>query len=388
MGWLEVEKVLGLWQGTTPHRWRRYIDDILFFWRSSEEELLKFLEHLNSQHPFIKFTMTYNTTTKSVPYLDTQVSINESGFIETDLYKKSCAKVQYLLPQSCHPSHICRNIPFSLGYRLLRICSSEATFTQRLEELKEDLISRCYHVKVIQEAFDRLKEVTRSDALKKVTREQKTPRDVLSITYHPGLPQISKLISKHHTVMTQEPRLNRCFPKPSMVGYKRSQNLANLLVRAKVPEGKRSSRAKNNGYKRCGRVCQMCIHSSGDLIKDHTCQRTGQNWQITAPLTCLSTNVVYRITCRRCPQSKFLYIGETQRRACDRFTDHRGYVTQGRIDQPAGQHFSLKNHTTLDMIFLPIERVLPARDAALRKTREKVWIRHYDSTTFGKNTRT
>ena len=58
------------------------------------------------------------------------------------------------------------------------------------------------------------------------------------------------------------------------------------------------------------------------------------------------------------------------------------------FDQPAGEHFSQKNHTTMDMIFLPIERVLPARDAALRKTREKVWIRHYDSTTFGKNTRT
>ena len=64
------------------------------------------------------------------------------------------------------------------------------------------------------------------------------------------------------------------------------------------------------------------------------------------------------------------------------------YETQGRIDQPAGQHFTLKNHSTMDMIFLPIERVLPARDAALRKTREKVWITHYGSTTYGKNTHT
>ena len=388
MGWLEVEKLLGLWQGTTPHRWRRYIDDILFFWRSSEEELLKFLEHLNAQHPFIKFTITYNTTTKSVPFLDTQVSINESGFIETDLYKKSSAKVQYLLPQSCHPSHICKNIPYSLGYRLLRICSKEETFKQRLQELKEDLISRSYHIKVIQEAFDRLKEVSRTDALKKVTREQKSSRDVLSITYHPALPPISQLVKKHHKVMIQEPSLQRCFPKPSMVGYKRAQNLSNLLVRAKVPAGIRSSREKNNGFKRCGRPCEMCMRSSEDLVKDHMCQRTGQKWKITAPLTCLSTNVIYRLTCKKCPQAKFLYIGETQRRACDRFTDHRGYVTQGRTDQPAGQHFSLKGHTTMDMIFLPIERVLPAEDAALRKTREKVWIRHYDSTTFGKNTRT
>ena len=385
MGWLEVEKLLGLWKGTKPHRWRRYIDDILFFWRSSEEELLKFLEHLNAQHPFIKFTVTYDTTTKSVPFLDTQVSINESGFIETDLYKKSSAKVQYLLPQSCHPSHICKNIPFSLGYRLLRICSREETFKQRLEELKEDLISRSYNMKVIQQAFNRLKDVSRSDALKKVTREQKTSREVLSIVYHPGLPQVSQLIKKHHSVMIQEPRLKRCFPEPSIVGYKRSQNLSNLLVRAKVAKGRSSSRVKNKGFKRCERACEMCIHSRHDLVKEHTCLMTGQKWQISSPLTCVSRNVVYRITCRKCPE--FCYIGETQRRACDRFSDHRSYATTNRVDQPTGLHFSDKTHTTFDMNFLPIEKVFPEGDAALRKTREGEWIRRYDSTTYGQNKR-
>ena len=60
-----------------------------------------------------------------------------------------------------------------------------------------------------------------------------------------------------------------------------------------------------------------------------------------------------------------------------------------RHEMPAGEHFSKKNHTTMDMIFLPLERVLPQGDDILRKTRETVWIRNYnyDATTFGKNSR-
>ena len=235
------------------------------------------------------------------------------------------------------------------------------------------------------EAFNRLKDVSRSEALKKVTREQKTSRDVLSIVYHPGLPQVSQLIKKHHSVMIQEPRLKRCFPLPSMVGYKRSQNLSNLLVRAKVAKGRSSSRVKNKGFKRCERVCEMCIRSGHDLVKEHKCPRTGQKWQITSPLTCVSKNVVYRITCRKCPE--WIYIGETERRACDRFSDHRSYATQNRVDQPAGLHFSKKDHSTFDMQFLPLEKIFPEGDTALRKTREAEWIRRYDSTTFGQNRR-
>ena len=52
-----------------------------------------------------------------------------------------------------------------------------------------------------------------------------------------------------------------------------------------------------------------------------------------------------------------------------------------------GEHFNKKGHGVTDMYFLPIERVLPAGDTDLRKTRESVWIRQYDSVNFGKNAR-
>jgi hypothetical protein len=62
-----------------------------------------------------------------------------------DLYRKENDKVQNLLPNSNHPSHIFKNIPSSLALRLVRICSSRADLIKRLDELQAILISRKYN---------------------------------------------------------------------------------------------------------------------------------------------------------------------------------------------------------------------------------------------------
>ena len=68
-------------------------------------------------------------------------------------------------------------------------------------------------------------------------------------------------------MIDDDPRLRRCFPKPSMVAYKRPKNLRDLLVKSKFQTGKRSIR-KSNGFSRCGRrffgMCKTC-----ELIPDH-----------------------------------------------------------------------------------------------------------------------
>ena len=82
-----------------------------------------------------------------------------------------------------------------------------------------------------------------------------------------------------------------------------------------------------------------------------------------------------------------LYIGETQRRFCDRLQDHRGYITQKKLDHPIGNHFNRKGHKVTDLLPIPFERVLPKGDSLLRKRREKFWINQYDAVTFGANSR-
>jgi len=119
--------------------WKRYIDDILLIWTGTEEELKAFLEFLNSLHPTIKFTHDYDFTTKSVNFLDTKITIKD-GNISTDLFQKETHSDQYLLPTSTHPPHCTKNSPYSLAYKLKRICSEEDSFEKRLEELNAVLL--------------------------------------------------------------------------------------------------------------------------------------------------------------------------------------------------------------------------------------------------------
>ena len=100
-----------------------------------------------------------------------------------------------------------------LGIWVEKRCSEPEDFLKTLGELKQDLISRKYHTRIIDEAFSKVKSISRSRALEKVvqTKEQKTP---LITTFHPNLPSITQIVRKHHQVMINEdPRLKKIFPK-------------------------------------------------------------------------------------------------------------------------------------------------------------------------------
>ena len=126
-----------------------------------------------------------------------------------------------------------------------RICSNDQTFELRLGELKANLIAREYHPKIIDDAFKRIREMSRSEALKKVEKV-KTNREVLALTYHPSLPSVARTLRKHWEVMTNQSQfLMGIFPVPSMVAYERSKNLRDELFRAKVSTKRRTKRLLN-----------------------------------------------------------------------------------------------------------------------------------------------
>ena len=382
MGRLEKSKLLGEWKGTQPKLYKRYIDDLFFVWTSTEQELLQFLDHLNTRHKHIKFTISYDIKTRSVSFLDMLVSIDNSGMIITDLFRKPTAVCQYLLPSSCHPGHISRNIPYSLSYRLLRICSKREVFLARLEELRTDLISRGYRPKIIHDAFERIKKIPREAALQKV-QSKTTTREAYITTYHPALPSLSKIVRKHHHVMKEsDPQMERCFPEPSLVCYRRHKSIKDHLIRARVST-KRRTKKRPNGFKPCGALCVMCALSPP--ATKHKCHKTGKEWKITSPMDCHTENIIYKISCKKDRCKDFVYIGETQRQAIKRFYDHKSYVNTERVETPAGYHFNLPGHDITDMAMIPIERVRPANNPLVRKTRESLWIRRYDSISFGGN---
>ena len=248
---------------------KRFLDDIICLWRGNLEDLYAFIMELNNLHPTIKFTFNHTSpyecsiqephdcwchSSKALPFLDTNIWI-ENGKMFTDLYRKPTDRCQYLLPSSCHPSHITENIPYSLAYRIVRICSTQELRDRRLQELGEFLHQRGYPL--IQQTIMRAKQIDRREALERKTKREENTRVVFALQYDPRLPSISSIIKRHWRTMVQDPRMKEIFKEPPMVAFRRPANLREKLIKAKLPPTERQKRIVK-GMKKCGKSCPSC----------------------------------------------------------------------------------------------------------------------------------
>ena len=363
--------------------WKRFIDDIILVWTGTEEELQEFIQFINSLHPTIKFTANYNFQTRSAPFLDTNITIT-GGTISTDLYRKPTHSPQYLLPSSTHPPHCVRNIPYSLAYRIRRICSDEDTFEMRLQELKEMLTIRDYKPRIIDEAITRVRQIPREEAIRKVIYNQTSSQKInFTIHFDPRLPKISHIVNKHFDLMKKDSLCAKIFEKGVQIAYKRHKNIRDILCRAIVPPLKtRNSNRKERGWKTCSQLsCKTCDYSENKA--EFVATATGETIKINQKITCTDKNVIYCIHCQKCGMQ---YVGKTTQKFKTRVTQHQNSVRAADRSKnntekekkdiktgPVAEHFTQKNHTMSDMLFFAFEKV-QNEDPFIVGARERYYI--------------
>jgi hypothetical protein len=388
------EQIRQLNHGGNLLMFKRFLDDLFQIFVGTTKQLHQFFKEINQIHPTMKFTMSHTSVDsependrcdceakKSIPFLDTSCSI-ENGRIETDLFKKETDKNQYLLTSSCHPIGCTKNIPYSLGLRIVRICSNEQSRDKRLAELKDMLLARKYPERLVDSAIDRARAVPRKIAIRKVIRRKATKRPVFSVKYDPRLPSIPNIQAKHWRAMTsQDQYLAECFPEPPLTAFRRQRNIRDLLIKAKVPEPPKQHAQRNlKGMTKCGKSCTACPYiKSGKIIKINE----NTNWNINKKANCESYNVVYLIECEK-ENCKERYIGETGRLLRHRLADHRGYISNKVTSQATGLHFNLPGHSLADLRVTVLEQV-KKHDIEYRKEREKYFIRKLNTYNKGMN---
>ena len=352
-----------------PHTWLRYIDDIFMIWTEGPDNLKIFIDYLNNIHSTIKFTSSHSST--NIPFLDVSVSLTNDGSISTDLYTKPTDKHQHLLYSSCHPLHTKKAIPFSLALRLRRICSTDATFHTRTAQLTTYLLKRGYNRNFVNKQIRRAADMPRQLTLQ--TKDINKPKRIPFITtFNPSLPHISHIIKKHFNLLLSSHRCKSVFQHPPVVAFRRSPNLRDLLVTAKLPFNSTHPQLPSGSF-RCGKNCATCPYICHGLTT-YTFFSTGETRPIKSNLTCETKNLIYMIQCNRC---NLQYIGETKRRLKDRFNEHRRTIDNpNNKSKPttAAEHFlSSPNHTANDMLLIPIEKIFSNRDF-IRKAREAYLI--------------
>ena len=91
--------------------------------------------------------------------------------------------------------------------------------------------------------------------------------------------------------------------------------------------------------------------------------------------------MIYCISCKRCSEQ---YIGESERSLQERFSEHRGYVTNGNISKATGLHFNQRGHSVSDMSVTIIEKIY-SNNQNFRKEREKMYINKMETKYKGMN---
>ena len=105
----------------------RYFDDTFTILDCGNVD--RFLHHLNSQQPTIRFTMETEKESK-IAFLDRSVSREPDGRLTTSVYRKPTHTDQYLAYDSHHPQSVKRGIVKCLYDRAKRLVTKPSVFSE------------------------------------------------------------------------------------------------------------------------------------------------------------------------------------------------------------------------------------------------------------------
>ncbi len=373
-----------------PLVWRRYIDDVFMIWTHNIVELKKFIDHLNSVHPTIKFTAEWSET--EINFLDTTVKVSEERKLYTTLYTKPTDTHTYLHFLSAHPMHQKKCGPYSQLVRVRRICTKFEDFLTNAKKILAYYKARGYPETLLNEALDRASALDRTVLLiiKETPLDEDSSELILVLTHNPANPEVKKTLTDNWHLIKQERSLAPLHDSTVKMGFRRPPNLQDLLVKARVngptvSKHQISGKINNPCFYTSNIVCRYCPKMDRcGTIKSNV---TGRTYTTPQGGSCGSNNLIYLVTCTKCSKQ---YVGETSNSLNQRFYQHL-YENKhlkdplnappsmvDKIPNPLPKHFAQADHTHLDMKVQIVEYVkLPPKaqtTTVFRRKRELHWI--------------
>ena len=256
----------------------------------------------------------------------------------------------------------------------------------RFQVLAQRLRDREYKEVVILAGFERARQVTRKEALRKVTRVTGNKPPHLIVKYdRRSSPALGAILRNNHQAMVgRDAKMGRVFPQPHRAVYERERNLKDILTRAKLPPTKNanrhSTRDQQNKVTRCSKGtgrpgCPMCpfvTNRPAEAITEVKMPTSGQMEKVQGRLTCKQLGkggFIYLLTCTKTGAG---YLGESGRvEPCKRFQEHRRSVE--RVERTVGEYFADARCGGEELTFLPFIAV-KEKDPYVRRYLEKLLI--------------
>ena len=130
------------------------------------------------------------------------------------------------------------------------------------------------------------------------TTTNQPSRVTLLITYNPTFLSSSTIIQRLlNKILSSSPRCSNVFQTTTLVAFRRTDNLSDILVRSKLGTDKQSNVTK--GSFGCSKNCITCRYIT-DGRTNYTFSATGEVRTIHDSIDCNSKNLIYMIHCLRC----------------------------------------------------------------------------------------
>ena len=301
----------------------RYIDDLFFVWKGTEQELKQFFEEINKVHPSIKFDFNYSKS--EIDFLDLKIYKDFSGKLSTKVFTKPTDRQAYLHKQSAHPNHLKKSIPYGQALRLRRICTEVEEFEAASEKLKTQMTTRGYSNEEVSAQINRAREKEREELLQYRPKKTST-RIPFVVTYYPDLPNLKATVEKHWSILQINQKMKETFVETPMMAYRRNRNLGDILGQKTLLNNKV---VRRNSSHQAGQ-CRPCLSKNGNQCcqqilrtSQFRSQITGKRYDIFHNVNCKSKLLIYLIECVIC---RIQYVGKSEWPMNLRLNKHRNDV--------------------------------------------------------------
>ena len=366
----------------------RYIDDIFLIWTDTEEE---FLADLNGFNPALQYTHHYSLS--SVDFLDLTIYKGQmfpfTNTLDTKTFQKPHNLYQYLHYTSCHQKAVYKSIIVGELVRYVKTNTSEVNYEIMKNLFKKRLLTRGYPIKLVEKTSATVLYKNRTQFL---TKSQAPPPKYYPPLYKCLPPPQYKLLK--HIILENYHMLQNVLPAPRFIPLKHA-SLSDKLVRTKlVPSHNQLSDSyttlsthatsdhvtagqlpqlglQNARTKRCNHPrCVTCKHLN--CSKYFTSTKTGTTFTIRHNFSCISKNLIYLITCKKCRKQ---HVGLTTTQLNIRINHHRSNILNHKCIYLC-VHFNFPDHSILDLSVQAIDTVPSNCQDTLQELQklEKFWI--------------
>ena len=221
-------------------KWYRYRDDILLFWIGDEFELNNFISRINSMHPTLKFTYDWSKT--EINFLDLtiykDVRFTNTQVLDIKCFSKPCDTFQYLARNSSHPNSCFRGMVKGEAIRYIRNSSSETEYEHKLDFFTTKLQERGYKKSEVLDCLADISYKRRNVYLEDIPKTSNEIPLVFCTHYFPqrNNAKIKKALLRNWHLISENHNLYKIFPCKPILALRRTQNLGERLIRAKITQ--------------------------------------------------------------------------------------------------------------------------------------------------------